>query len=196
MKQILIAYATKSGSTVEVAQAIGKELSQDGVRADVRPINVVRDISPYDAVIVGGPMIMGWHREAVQFLEKHQSALSQVPVACFLTALSLTETQTGFDPIPIYKDPSLAKPPKNAAKLSFKERYATVAAYLQPVLEKALQVKPVSAAFFAGKLDCSKLDLLSRLFVQVIIGAKPGDYRNWDAIRAWAAGLRPALVKA
>jgi len=146
-------------------------------------------------------MIMGWHREAVQFLEKNQSALSQVPVACFLTALSLTETQTGFDCIPVYKDPSLAKPPPtkgrtNADKLSFKERYATVASYLQPVLKKAPQVKPVSAAFFAGKLDYDTLDILSRLFVQVIIGAKPGDYRNWDAIRAWAAGLHPALAKA
>jgi menaquinone-dependent protoporphyrinogen oxidase len=196
MKHILIAYATKSGSTAEVAQTIGKELSQDGVQADVRPISAVRDISPYDAVIVGGPMIMGWHREAVQFLERNQAALSQVPVACFLTALSLTETRTGFDSIPVYKDPSLAKPPKNADRLSFKERYATVASYLQPVLEKAPQVKPVSAAFFAGKLDCSKLDFLSRFFVQVIIGAQPGDYRNWDAIRVWAASLRPTLVKA
>jgi len=196
MKHILIAFATKSGSTAEVAQTIGKELSQDGAQADVRPISVVRDISPYDAVIVGGPMIMGWHREAVQFLEKNQSALSQVPVACFLTALSLTETQAKFDSIPVYKDPSLAKPPQNAERLSFKEKYATVASYLQPVLEKAPQVKPVSAAFFAGKLDCSKLDFLSRLFVQVIIGAQPGDYRNWDAIRVWAASLRPTLVKA
>jgi menaquinone-dependent protoporphyrinogen oxidase len=196
MKHILIAFATKSGSTAEVAGAIGKELSQDGVQADVRPISAVRDISPYDAVIVGGPMIMGWHREAVQFLERNQAALSQVPVACFLTALSLTETQARFNSIPVYKDPSLAKPPQNAAKLSFKEKYATVASYLQPVLDKAPQIKPVSAAFFAGKLDCSKLDFLSRLFVQVIIGAQPGDYRNWDAIRVWAASLRPTLVKA
>jgi len=196
MKSILIAYATKSGSTGEVAEAIGKELSQNGAQVDVRPISTVRDLCAYGAVIVGGPMIMGWHREAVQFLERNQAALSHIPVACFLTALSLTETQARFDSIPVYKDPSLAKPPQNAAKLSFKEKYATVASYLQPVLERAPQVKPVSAAFFAGKLDCSKLDLLSRLFVQVIIGAQPGDYRNWGAIRAWAASLRPTLVKA
>jgi menaquinone-dependent protoporphyrinogen oxidase len=193
MKQILIAYATKSGSTAEVAGAIGRELTQDGARVDVRSIKDVGDIGSYDAVIVGGPMIMGWHREAVQFMQKNQSTLSQVPVACFLTALSLTEAETGFDSIPVYQDPSLAKPPKNAGKPSFKERYATVASYLRPVLDKAPQVKPVSAAFFAGKLDCSRLDLLSRLFVQVIIGAKPGDYRNWDAIRAWAASLHRVL---
>ena len=158
-----------------MAGAIGKELSQDGARVDVRPIKDVGDIGTYDAVIVGGPMIMGWHREAVQFMQKNQSTLSQVSIACFLTALSLTEAETGFDSIPVCQDPSLAKPPKNAGKLSFKEKSATVASYLQPVLDKAPQVKPVSAAFFAGKLDCSKLDVLSRLFVQVIIGAKPGD---------------------
>ena len=61
------------------------------------------------------------------------------------------------------------------------------------MLDKAPQVKPVSAAFFAGKLDYSRLDLLSRLFVQIIIGARPGDYRNWDAIRAWAASVRQML---
>lgn len=193
MKQILIAYATQSGSTAEVAECIGKEMSQNGARVDVSPIKDADDIGAYDAVIVGGPMIMGWHREAVQFMQRNQSTLSRVPVACFLTALSLTETETGFDSIPVYQDPSLAKPPKNAGKLSFKEKYATVTSYLQPVLDKSPQVKPVSAAFFAGKLDWSKLDLLSRLFVQVIIGAKPGDYRNWGAIRAWAAGLRRML---
>jgi menaquinone-dependent protoporphyrinogen oxidase len=193
MKQILIAYATKSGSTAEVAECIGKELNQDGAQVEVHPIKDVDDIGAYDAVIVGGPMIMGWHREAVQFMQKNQSALSRVPVACFLTALSLTETEAGFDSIPVYQDPSLAKPPKNAGKLSFKEGYATVASYLRPVLDKAPQVKPVSAAFFAGKLDYSRLDLLSRLFVQVIIGARPGDYRNWDIIRAWAASLRRML---
>ncbi|UCC65378.1 MAG: hypothetical protein JSV36_10180, partial [Anaerolineae bacterium] len=151
MKAVLVAYATKSGSTAGVAQAIGQELAGDEVHVDVHPIREVDDLSSYDAVIVGGPMIMGWHREAVNFVVRHQQALSRVPVAYFLTALSLTLTTDGtLNGVHVYQDPSLAKSPKNQAKLSFKERYATVSSYLQPALNKAPQVRPVSAAFFNG----------------------------------------------
>ncbi len=194
--RVLVAYATKSGSTAEVAQAIGEELAAGGAQVDVLPITGVNDPGAYDAVIVGGPMIMGWHPEAVQFLARHQQALSRVPVACFLTALSLTQpdnSQAAGEPI--YLDPALAKPPRKPGRLSLKEQYATVPNYLRPALQKAPQVKPVSIAFFNGKLDLARLDLFSRLFVQLVIGARSGDFRNWEAIRAWARGLRPALLK-
>ncbi len=192
--KILVTYATKSGSTAEVAQAIGQKLAEGGAIVEVRPIKEVNHLNGYEAVIVGGPMIMGWHREAVKFVEQHRQALSRVPVAYFLIALRLTQTPASHvDGVPIYQDPGLAKPPQNGTKLSFKENYATVSNYLGPILQKVPQVKPVSAAFFGGKLDPTRLDLLSRLFVQVIIGARTGDYRHWPAINAWAAHLSPLL---
>lgn len=196
-KKVLVAYTTNAGSTGEVAEAIGETLGEDGAQVDVRRIKDVGDISAYDAVLVGGPMIMGWHKEAVKFLEKHQPALSQMPVAYFLTALNLTKT-TEKTPgtVSIYQDPALAKPPKNENKLSFRERYATVANYLEPVLKKAPLVKPVSTGFFAGKLDYSKLNIFHKLFVKVIMRGQAGDCRNWEAIRDWAASLRPALLGA
>ncbi len=193
--KILITYATKSGSTAEVAQAIGGELAGHGALADVLPIESVHDLSRYNAVIIGAPMIMGWHSSAVEFIEQNWPALCQVPVAYFFLALNLTKTANGHvDGIPVFQDPSLAKLPKNAAKLSYKENYATVPNYLGPVLQKTPQVKPVSVAFFNGKLDTARLDLFSRLFVTMIIGARSGDYRNWDAIHAWAVDLFPTLL--
>lgn len=194
MRKVLVAYTTKSGSTGEVAQAIGEELQRNGVLVDVRLIREVRDVLAYDAVIVGGPMIMGWHREAVQFLVENQQTLSQKPVACFLTAMSMTRTdEEELGATTIFQDPALAKPPKNPGKLSFREKYATASNYLAPVLKRAPAIKPVSAGFFAGKLDYGRLNPLDWLFVRLIIGAAGGDFRNWDAIRAWVRGVIPLL---
>jgi menaquinone-dependent protoporphyrinogen oxidase len=194
--KILVTYATLSGSTAEVAEAIGETLGQDGAQVDVRQIKDVGDVSVYDAVLVGGPMVMGWHREAVRFLKRHQDALSQIPVAYFITAISLTRTaQDSVNGVPIAYDPRLPKAPQNPDKLSFRERYATPTNYLAPVLKKAPQVKPVSVAFFGGKLVYTDLNILQMLFVMLIIGARPGDFRNWEAIRGWATGLAPALKK-
>ena len=194
-KKILVAYTTNAGSTQEVAETIGETLTQDGVHADVRWIKDVGDVSTYDAVLVGGPMIMGWHKATLKFLRKHQKDLSQVPVAYFLTAMRLTKTSDAdLGTVSIYQDPALAKAPGNERKLSFKERYATVRSYLEPAVKRAPLVKPVSAGFFAGKLDYTKLNVFQMLFVMLIIGAQPGDSRNWEAIRDWASSLRPALL--
>jgi menaquinone-dependent protoporphyrinogen oxidase len=189
-KKILVAYTTNAGSTTEVAEAIAKTLGQGGAQVDVRRIKEVTDVKPYDAVIVGGPMMMGWHKEAVNFLGKHQQVLSRMPVACFLTALRLTKTsETSLGTVSVYLDPTLAKAPKDENKLSFVEKMDTVESYLNPVLKKAPMVKLVSVGFFAGKLDFSKLSILQKLFVKLIFRAKAGDFRNWEAIRLWAASL-------
>jgi len=193
-KKILVAYTTNSGTTADVAQAIGEELGKDGVQVDVRRIEEVDSLDAYTAVVVGGPMIMGWHGTAVKFVKKHQQALSRVPVAYFLTAMSLTRTgETSVDGVPIYVDAMLAKAPKNAARLDFKERYATTTNYLRPVLKAAPSVKPVGVGFFGGRLDLYRLNLLQKLFCLLVIQAQPGDFRHWPVIREWAASLRPTL---
>jgi menaquinone-dependent protoporphyrinogen oxidase len=193
-RRILVAYTTNAGTTADVAQAIGEELGKDGVQVEVRRLEEVTSLDPYAAVVVGGPMIMGWHSAAVKFVKKHQRALSQVPVAYFLTAMSLTQTgETSVDATPIYVDTLLVKAPKDAARLSFRERYATVTNYLRPVLKAAPLVKPVSVGFFGGKLELYRLNLLQKLFVLLAIQAQPGDFRHWPVIREWAAGLRTTL---
>jgi menaquinone-dependent protoporphyrinogen oxidase len=193
--KVLVAYATNAGSTAEVAEAIGKALGQEGTQVDVRRIKEVKDVRAYDAVIVGGPMIMGWHGRAKKFLKEHRQALSQVPVACFMTAMRLTaSTAEKIGATPIYQDPRLAKPPNDPNKLSFQERFTTVTSYVEPVLKKTPEIKPVSVGLFAGKLDYGTLNIFHKLFVMLIIGATAGDYRNWEAMREWAASLRPALL--
>ena len=194
---ILVTCATVSGSTVDVAKAIGDELRQDDTTVDLQNIEDVKDLSPYDAIIVGAPMILGWHRDIVSFIVENQEALKDVPVAYFTTQLHLTKLpETAVNGVPIYLDPKLAKPPVNLDKMNISEKAGTPASCVGPALEKAPSVKPVGIGFFGGKLDYSTLKFLPKLFVKLIIRGVEGDYRNWDAVQAWVDEIRPKFVKA
>ncbi len=193
---ILVAYTTNSGSTEEVAQAIAQELGKDGAKVDVSRAEQVASLDGYQAVVVGGPMILGWHRPAAGFVRKHAAALAARKVAYFATAMSLTQTgETKIGETPLCIDPTLAKEPQRPGRLGIKERYALPANYLKPMLGAAKAVRPVSVAFFGGKLELFRLNILQMLFVMVIVGAPPGDLRNWSVIESWAAGLREAFRK-
>lgn len=195
MRPVLVAFSTNAGSTEAVATAVAEELSEGGAPVDVRRIRDVRELHPYRAVIVGAPIIFSeWHPEAVRFLTRQQSAMQHMPVAFFMTALHLVQAGAAAVPVPVYCDQALAKPPKRVGRLSFTERYSTVERYLGPVLSTAPLVTPVSVAFFGGQMDHRKLTLGKRLFAQLFI-RKPGDFRNWQAIRAWAAEMRRVLTQ-
>lgn len=190
-KRLLVAYATNSGSTEEVAQAIAQELGKDGTPVDVRRTQEVDSLQPYNGVVIGAPMILGWHRAAIKFIKQHQAAICQLPVAYFATAMSLTaQSVDRFAPLAICIDPYLEKSPKNPGHLSLKENYATPSNYLKPMLSAAPSLKPVSVAFLGGKLELFRLKWWQMLFVMVIIGPHPADLRNWTFIQQWASGLR------
>ena len=195
-KKVLVVYATKSGSTVEVAEAVGKALAETGAQVDVKKAREVQDISAYDAVVVGAPITLGWHKEAMEFVKRHQAALSQKPTAFFITCVNLTRSaENQVDGVAVYQDPALAHPPKNESKLSFKEKATVPAAYLEPILQKLPGVKPVSVGFLGGKLDYGTLDPLSWLLLKLVVRAKAGDNRHWDTIHAWGMSLGDALFK-
>ncbi|MCC6190371.1 MAG: hypothetical protein IT318_15180 [Anaerolineales bacterium] len=196
MKRFLVTYATYAGSTVEVAQAIGDELVQQGHVADVRPLDAVKDLAGYAGVVVGGPMIMGWHRAALGFLKRHRRALRHTPLAVFIMAMSLTQTgETSVDGVPVQVDASLLKPPERPGRLSFRERYAQVSNYVRPILGAVRPAKPAGLAIFGGRLEFGRLTWWAMLFVLFIVQARAGDQRNWPLIRAWAAGLPKAFER-
>lgn len=190
-KKVLVAYTTNAGTTADVAKEVGNELGKDGLPVEVGRLEEVSSLDGVSPVVVGGPMIMGWHREAMRFVKENRDALQTCPVAYFFTAMNLTDDgQRDLNGIPLWVDPAAAKPPGRAGRLSFKERYALPANYLSPVLKAAPQVKPVSAGFFGGKLEMYRLKWWQAAFVLLIIQARPGGSHNKPFIREWAADLR------
>lgn len=192
--KVLVVFATRHGSTAEVAQAIVDELRAAGAEVDLAAIASAPGPAGYDAVVVGGPMIMGWHKDAIRYVARYRDALATLPTAFFVTAMSLTETgEDAVDGAPIVKDSWLVKEPRAAGKLTFRERYARPAHYLEKVFKAAPRVRPRGVAFFGGSLDLTTMNVFEKLFVLLVIGATPGDSRHWDEIRGWAQSL-PGLL--
>jgi menaquinone-dependent protoporphyrinogen oxidase len=77
---ILVAYASKKGSTAEVATFVGNRLRERGLAVDVREAAEVEDITFYDGVVLGGSLYFGrWHSDATSFLKRFQER----PLAVF-----------------------------------------------------------------------------------------------------------------
>ncbi|MDR3576447.1 MAG: flavodoxin domain-containing protein [Anaerolineaceae bacterium] len=168
--KILVAYASQAGSTQSVAEAIGQTLAESGATVDVLPMKDVKDLEPYRAVVAGSAIHGGkWLPEAMQFMGVQQASLKQKRCAVFLVCITL------------------AMP--NADKYR-----PGLAAWLGPV--RAL-VRPISEGYFAGSLDFSNIPLsFNSLLMRaaVAFGVLPkGDYRDWDAVRAWASSLAVQL---
>ena len=196
MNRILVTYATMAGSTVDVAQAVGEEIARSGLQVDVLPLSEIKSLEAYDGVVVGGPMIMGWHRSALRFLKKHLAAFQHIPLGVFIMAMSLTQTgETSVGGVPVYVDEKLPKPPEKEGSLNFRERYARLSNYLHPILQATRPVEPVSIGVFGGRLEYGRLKWWAVLFVMLIIQASAGERRNWPAIRSWAAGLPAAFQR-
>ena len=84
MDEILIAYATKHGSTHEVAETIAARLAEAGAETHTLPVDRVESLEEYAAVVVGAPLYMGrWHPGARAFLRRHRDALAKRPLAVF-----------------------------------------------------------------------------------------------------------------
>ncbi len=174
-KNILVTYASRTGSTAGVAEAIGKTLADSGAQVEVRPMQDIKDaqdLAGYGAVVAGSA-IRGaqWLPEALEFVQTYRAELARKPFAVFLVCMTL------------------AMPGADKYRVS-------VAEWLAPV---RAQVKPVSEGLFPGILDISRVPALGdrlKFRVSVLVGAwSEGDHRDWDAVRAWAESLRPLLLR-
>ncbi len=87
MKNVLIAYSTKTGTTEEIAKTMATQLLGLGIESDVKKIGEIRNIEPYNCIIIGAPVQgMKWHPDALDFVQTHKNQFQRRLVGFFLSS--------------------------------------------------------------------------------------------------------------
>jgi menaquinone-dependent protoporphyrinogen oxidase len=81
---VLVAYASRHSSTMGIAERIAARLRQRGHDVDVRSVEEVGDIEPYEAIVLGSAIYYGrWLQPASEFVRRQRAALAERPVWLF-----------------------------------------------------------------------------------------------------------------
>ncbi len=165
MQNVLIAYASKYGSTGEIAAVIQQELTEQGFSAQMLPVEMLdRDsLGHYDAVILGSAIYMDqWLPSAKAFVTAHQAELMARPLWVFASG------PTGNGPLIQTTLP------------------APIAKLIDPL-------SPRDVCVFHGKLNPKVLTFAERMLLRIMHPAQ-GDFRNWEAVRQWSADIAADLL--
>ncbi len=128
--EVLVGYATRSGSTQEVAKAVAATLRERGLEVDLKPLRSVQTLAGYRMLVLGAPLYMfRWHKDALVFLSRHKEALNRLSVAVFALG-------------PFRDD---------------EKEWRGVRAQLDKELAKFPWFAPVTRKVFGGKFDPKKL---------------------------------------
>ncbi len=165
---VLVAYASKYGSTAEIAGRIARVLKEEGHKVQLRDASEVGQIAEFDAVVLGSAVYAGqWRKSAADLMLSCESSLSHIPVWFF----SSGPTGEG-------------EPEEIMNGWNFPDS----------LLDSASRIQPRDKAFFHGVLDPELLILPEKLIVKGL-GAPLGDFRNWEKIEAWANSIAKFLSK-
>ncbi|MHB1318166.1 MAG: flavodoxin domain-containing protein [Anaerolineae bacterium] len=165
--KVLVGYATRTGATGEVAEAVALALREQGVEVDVQLLRQVRSLDGYRAVVLGAPLYFGkLLGDARRFFARERAALTALPVAVFALGAATTKPEE-----------------QQGAQGSFDAEMARL-----PWL------KPVSTSVFGSRWDPELLRFPFSLLKGALKSQPNSDARDWDAIRAWAESL-PSLLR-
>lgn len=173
--RVLVAYATRHGATAGIAERIAAGLTQAGLSAEARPVEDIRDIEPYDAVVLGGAAYMAhWLKPVVTFCRRHRAQLAARPVWLFSSGPLGTDL--------------VDKHGNNVLETGRPKEFDELTTLLHPRGEQVF--------FGAYNPDAPPIGLGERL-VRHIPAAREampdGDFRDWPAIEAWAAQIATEL---
>ena len=163
---VLVTFATRYGSTREVAQSIADTLKESGIEVDFQLIREVRSVEKYQAVVLGAPLYMfRWHKDARRFLSKHRKEIVQRPIAIFALG-------------PIHDE---------------EKEWQDVQKQLDKALAKYPWLNPAAVEIFGGRFDPARLRF-PYSFLPAMKKIPASDIRDWAKIKSWAENL-PDLLK-
>jgi menaquinone-dependent protoporphyrinogen oxidase len=163
---VLVAYGSKYGSTMGIAERIATRLRKLDVSVELRPVEQVADASAYDAVVLGSAVFnQRWLPEAERFAQRNRSALTAMPVWLFSVG-TFGDRKRVIGPL-------MKREPKGIRALQ------------EAVGSREYRV-------FAGVIDRHQWPLLSRLFYHTL-GGRLGDNRDWPQVDAWGDSIGYAV---
>lgn len=172
---VLVAYATRHGSTRGIAERIGERLRSHGLDAEARQARDVRDAARYDAFVVGGAAYMfRWLGDATSFVEKNRDLLAAHPTWLFSSG-------------PLGTD---------LVDKEGRDVFETTVPREFPRLREL--VHPRGERIFFGALDRAAKPIgVAERFMTLMPAAREalpkGDFRDWPAIDGWADEIAAAL---
>lgn len=168
---VLVAYASRHGSTRGIAERIGDDLRRAGMSADVVLVTEADDLEAYDAFVVGSAAYMfHWMKEATAFVKRHRKALAEKPVWLFSSG------PLGTDLVDAEGNDVL--------EVSRPREFDEFQAWLSPRGQKV----------FFGAWDPAAPPIgMTEKLLRRMAGSKEtlpaGDFRDWPAIDDWAAAI-------
>jgi len=164
MAKVLVAYASKRGSTAEIADAIAAVLRDSGHAADCVEAGAVSGLDGYDAVVLGSAVYMRrWRGDARHFVRKHKHELEQLPLWVF---------SSGPTGDPAGDNPAWTEPGHTIKKLD------RLGAREHVVFGGCMPSEP------HGAMEHAMLEGTP---------AEWRDRRDWDEIRGWAGRIAGQL---
>jgi menaquinone-dependent protoporphyrinogen oxidase len=174
--EVLVAYASRHGSTAGIAERIAAGLGAAGLSSEVVEVSKVGDVDRYDAFVIGSAAyLFHWLKDATRFVKRHHALLASRPVWLFSSG------PLGTDRVDEQGDEVLeATRPKEFDEL---------AALVHPC--------GVQVFFGAWDPDAPRVGLTEQLVRRLPAAeATPaGDFRDWAAIDAWSAQIARELLQ-
>ncbi|SDB79848.1 menaquinone-dependent protoporphyrinogen oxidase [Raineyella antarctica] len=167
MTRMLVAFATKGGTTQTIAERIGARLTEAGHQVTVVAVQDNPDPAAYEAVVVGSGVLNGSvYPAGGEWVIARQGHLLGRPVGVFAVCLSA-----------LSEDPEA-----RAAALAYPDQLAAV-----------LPEPPFASIVFPGTYDPGSRTWWERIVAR-LNNAPKGDFRDWDKVDAWARELADRLA--
>ena len=165
--RVLVTYATKNGSTQEIADAIADELMAHGL--DVVCASAAdSDAADFDAVVIGSGVYAGrWLRPARRFLKANAAHLHRLPFWVFSSGPFGEQAVN-----PSAEDLKWQEPAK--------------------VMARAEDLGVREHVVFGGRLPLEPHGFIENAMVRNT-PSENRDARDWTRIRAWASGIAQSL---